>query len=198
MLTKKSHKMLKGISYFFLILVFSISCSDHTDLIIPPTTQRPHFTWDNAQIYFLLTDRFYDGDPSNNYQHTPDNPPAPFRGFHGGDLKGITTKIKDGYFSDLGVQAIWMTPIVEQIKGSVDEGTGNSFGFHGYWTRDWTAIDPNFGSADDLKEMVAAAHENNIRIIIDVVANHTGPVTPLDSQWPDEWRHLPSPGPADH
>lgn len=145
------------------------------------------FFWENATVYFLMTDRFNDGDISNNYEHTSDNAPAPYRGYMGGDLKGITAKIKEGYFTDLGVNAIWFTPVVEQITGSVDEGTGNSFGFHGYWTRDWTALDPKFGTEADLLDLVNVAHEHRIRVLIDVVANHTGPVTPLDSQWPEEW-----------
>jgi alpha-amylase len=105
----------------------------------------------------------------------------------GGDIQGITAQIKEGYFTDLGVNAIWFTPVVEQITGSVDEGTGNSFGFHGYGTRDWTALDPKFGTKADLAELVSVAHDHEIRILIDVVANHTGPVTPLDVLWPDTW-----------
>jgi alpha-amylase len=145
------------------------------------------FTWDNATVYFMMTDRFYNGDASNDFRHTAENEPAPYRGFMGGDLKGITAKIKEGYFTDLGINAIWMTPVVENIQGSVDEGTGNSFPFHGYWARDWSSLDARFGTADDLREMIAEAHARGIRILIDVVANHTGPVTALDSQWPDEW-----------
>jgi alpha-amylase len=68
------------------------------------------------------------------------------RGFEGGDLRGITDKINEGYFSDLGINAIWFTPIVEQVHGFVDEGTGKTYGYHGYWAKDWTAIDPNFGT----------------------------------------------------
>ncbi len=170
-----------------LLIFLSIGCNKTADPKATTPENDVSFSWDNATIYFLMTDRFYDGDPSNNYVHTPDNPPAPYRGYMGGDLKGITAKIKEGYFTNLGVNAIWMTPVVEQIKGSVDEGTGNSFGFHGYWTRDWTALDTKFGSKEDLKELVEVAHQHNIRILIDVVANHTGPVTSLDSQWPDDW-----------
>jgi len=143
--------------------------------------------WDGATIYFLMTDRFYDGDSGNNYVHDAANPPAPYRGFTGGDIAGITAKIKEGYFQKLGIDAIWFTPVVEQIKGSVDEGTGNSFGFHGYWTRDWTALDPSFGTQTELRELVKVAHTNGLKVLIDAVANHTGPVTDLDSQWPDEW-----------
>ena len=167
-------------------LIIWTSCNT-TSTALESSSPDPKFTWDNATVYFLMTDRFYDGNPENNFQHTTDNPPAPYRGYMGGDIRGITQKIKSGYFTDLGVNAIWMTPLVEQIKGSVDEGTGTSFGFHGYWTRDWTALDSKFGTINDLKELVQVAHSNDIRILIDVVANHTGPVTPLDSQWPDEW-----------
>ena len=145
------------------------------------------FSWDNATIYFLLTDRFNNGDADNDYKHPEDLSPAPYRGFMGGDIKGITAKIKDGYFTELGVNAIWMTPLVEQIKGATDEGTGLSYPFHGYWARDWTAIDERFGTPDDISEMVTAAHDAGIRIVFDVVANHIGPVTESDKVWPEEW-----------
>ena len=168
-----------------LALVFVLnSCKDANPII---QKSKPNFSWHNATIYFLMTDRFYNGDKSNDYVHDQNNPPAPYRGYMGGDIKGITDKIESGYFTDLGVNAIWMTPIVEQIDGSVDEGTGNSFGFHGYWTRDWTRLDEKFGTEEDLKELVEVAHDNGIRILIDVVANHTGPVTREDSVWPESW-----------
>jgi alpha-amylase len=80
-----------------------------------------------------------------------------------------------------------MTPIVEQIHGGVDEGTGLSYGFHGYWAKDWSTIDPNFGTKEDLKELVAIAHKNGIRILLDAVINHTGPVTEKDVVWPNDW-----------
>jgi len=101
--------------------------------------------------------------------------------------KELPKKIKEGYFTKLGINAIWMTPIVEQIHGSTDEGTGVSYGFHGYWAKDWTKIDPNFGTKEDLKELVAIAHNNGIRILLDAVINHTGPVTEKDPVWPSNW-----------
>jgi alpha-amylase len=177
---------MKSLINIFLVIALSIGCKSNQSVPNVPSAELP-FTWDNATIYFLLTDRFYNADTSNDYQHKSDNPPAPLRGFMGGDIKGITKKINDGYFTDLGVNAIWMTPLVEQIKGSVDEGTGNSFAFHGYWTRDWTALDSRFGTSEDLVDMVNAAHAKGIRVLFDIVANHTGPVTSIDSQWPDEW-----------
>lgn len=145
------------------------------------------FVWEGANLYFLLTDRFNNGDTTNdvNFERTKET--GKLRGFEGGDLKGITKKIEDGYFSDLGVNAIWMTPVVEQIHGGTDEGTGATYAYHGYWTKDWTAIDPNFGTKEDLKSLVDAAHSKGIRILLDAVINHTGPVTPVDPVWPEEW-----------
>ena len=145
------------------------------------------FSWDNATVYFMLTDRFYNGDKSNDFKHPADASPAPLRGYMGGDVKGITQKIREGYFDSLGVDVLWMTPLVENISGSVDEGTGRSYGFHGYWTKDWTAIDKRVGTPADVAEMVKTAHTHGIRVIMDAVINHTGPVTPMDTKWPDEW-----------
>ena len=80
-----------------------------------------------------------------------------------------------------------MTPIVEQIHGGTDEGTGVTYGFNGQWTKDWTKIDPNFGTKEDLHELVREAHARGIRIVLDAVINHTGPVTDQDPVWPEEW-----------
>jgi alpha-amylase len=105
----------------------------------------------------------------------------------GGDIKGVSQKIKEGYFTELGVNAIWTTPVLENIKGSVDEGTGMSYPFHGYWTRDWTAFDSRFTTKEEFKEFVELAHSKDIKVLMDVIINHTGPVTKYDTQWPDEW-----------
>ena len=149
--------------------------------------KKKEFVWEGANIYFLLTDRFNNGDASNDINFERTEATGKLRGFEGGDLKGVTQKIKDGYFTDLGINAIWMTPIVEQIHGGTDEGTGLSYGYHGYWAKDWTKIDPNFGTKEDLKELVAVAHQNGIRVLLDAVINHTGPVTEKDPVWPSGW-----------
>jgi alpha-amylase len=152
------------------------------------TEKKPApFSWRNATVYFLLTDRFYNGDKTNDVNYNRKEKAATLRGFEGGDLKGITQKINDGYFDRLGVTAIWLTPVVEQIHSGTDEGTGFTYGYHGYWARDWTALEPNFGTEQDLLEMVDTAHQHGIRILLDVVANHTGPVTRQDPAWPNSW-----------
>ena len=145
------------------------------------------FMWENASVYFLLTDRFYNGDNSNdiNFGREPDG--APLRSFMGGDFAGIIEKIEEGYFDSLGIDALWFNPFVEQIHGSVDEGTGKTYGYHGYWAKDWTTIDPNFGDMATLRRLVETAHAHDIRILMDVVINHTGPVTEQDPLWPQGW-----------
>ncbi|AEH00518.1 alpha-amylase family glycosyl hydrolase [Lacinutrix sp. 5H-3-7-4] len=145
------------------------------------------FVWDAANVYFLLTDRFNNGDKANDVNYGRTKETAVLRGFEGGDLQGITQKIEDGYFTNLGINAIWMSPIVEQIHGATDEGTGNTYGFHGYWTKDWTNIDANLGTKEDLQNLVDAAHKKGIRVLLDAVINHTGPVTEQDPVWPSDW-----------
>jgi len=150
-------------------------------------TSRVDPFWKNATIYFLLTDRFSNADPQNDYSFNRKKDGAVLRSFEGGDLKGITQKITDGYFSKLGVDAIWMTPVVEQVRGFTDEGTGKTYAYHGYWARDWTRLDPNFGTEAEFKELVETAHAHGIRILMDIVMNHIGPVTDIDPGWPATW-----------
>ena len=145
------------------------------------------FVWEGANMYFLLTDRFNNGDKSNDNLLNRNNPTGKLRGFEGGDIRGVIQKVDEGYFTDLGINAIWLTPLVEQIHGSVDEGTGNTYGFHGYWAKDWTTLDPNFGTRKDLAELVEKAHAKGIRIVLDAVINHTGPVTERDAAYPSDW-----------
>ncbi|TXG36641.1 alpha-amylase family glycosyl hydrolase [Seonamhaeicola maritimus] len=165
--------------------ILFINCKEKEGQI--EVQQEIPFVWEGANVYFLLTDRFNNGDTSNDINFDRTNETAILRGFEGGDLKGITRKIDEGYFNDLGINAIWMTPIVEQIHGSTDEGTGVTYGFHGYWAKDWTAIDPNYGTKEDLHQLVDAAHKKGIRVLLDAVINHTGPVTEKDPVWPEGW-----------
>jgi alpha-amylase len=171
-----------------LVIAVSNSCENQkrTQSSIITSIKNP-FIWNNATIYFLVTDRFNNGDTSNDLNFSRTQSTGKLRGFEGGDIKGITKKIEDGYFNQLGVNAIWFTPVVEQIHGAVDEGTGLTYGYHGYWAKDWTALDPNFGTKKDLKKLVEVAHKNGIRIILDGVINHTGPVTDQDPVWPSDW-----------
>ncbi len=175
----------------FFVLLFS-QCQPRPEQVVekPEEEVQPSqkaFDWHAATIYFLLTDRFYNGDPSNDHSFGRQQDGAPLRSFMGGDIRGVIQKLDEGYFTDLGINVLWMTPVFEQIKDAVDEGHGKNYGFHGYWMRDWTALDPNYGTMEDLAELVSKAHQQGIRILFDVVINHTGPVTDIDTQWPDSW-----------
>lgn len=154
---------------------------------MPVSAANPAIFWNSATIYFLLTDRFSNGNPGNDTAIGRKKDGAVLRNFEGGDLAGVLQKIEEGYFDSLGVDAIWLTPFVEQIHAGVDEGTGKTYGFHGYWTRDWTVVDPALGTEAELKAVVEAAHRRGIRVLMDAVLNHPGPVTPLDPAWPGEW-----------
>jgi len=175
---------MKQILILFISLLVLSSCdSKESNTAV---SNRP-FVWEAANVYFLLTDRFNNGDTSNDVNFDRTKEAGKLRGFEGGDIKGIIKKLKEGYFTKLGINAIWMTPIVEQIHGGTDEGTGVTYGFHGYWTKDWTKIDPNFGTKEDVKELVQLAHEKGIRVLLDAVINHIGPVTAKDPVWPSDW-----------
>ncbi|EJM1980818.1 alpha-amylase [Escherichia coli] len=142
------------------------------------------FDWHNATVYFVLTDRFENGDPSNDqsYGRHKDGM-AEIGTFHGGDLRGLTNKLD--YLQQLGVNALWISAPFEQIHGWVGGGTKGDFphyAYHGYYTQDWTNLDANMGSEADLRTLVDNAHQRGIRILFDVVMNHTGYATLTDMQ----------------
>lgn len=179
---KLNTKIMKRIALIVMILFSGISFAQKKS-----TTPKTPFVWESANVYFIVTDRFNNGDKTNDQTYNRNKPTGKLRGFEGGDIRGIIQKLDEGYFTNLGINVIWMTPIVEQIRDGVDEGTGFTYGFHGYWTRDWTAMDPSFGTRKDLAELVQKAHARGIRIMLDAVINHTGPVTPEDSVYPYDW-----------
>jgi len=172
---------------FLLVLLSCQSNNEKQKESLSANEPIPYFNWEGATIYFMLTDRFNNGDPTNDVNFERTEPTAVLRGFEGGDLAGVTQKIESGYFNDLGVNAIWLTPLVEQIHAGTDEGTGFTYGYHGYWAKDWTVLDPNFGTHQELKTMIETAHKRGIRVLLDAVVNHHGPETPQDGIWPEDW-----------
>lgn len=165
-----------------LVLFLSVTFSG----IMNAQNRSMPFSWDNATVYFMLNDRFNNGDPGNDYSYgRSKNSPNGELDFQGGDLKGITQKINAGYFDDLGVNAIWITAPYEQMHGSI--GSENSWAFHGYWTKDWSQMDDNMGTEQDLRDFVDAAHDHGIRVVMDIVMNHPGYPTSWDDAWPDTW-----------
>jgi alpha-amylase len=134
---------------------------------------------DNPIIYFVVTDRFVNGDPSNDHSYGRQReatPSADVATFHGGDLRGLTQKLADGWFDKLGVNALWITAPYEQIHGWVVGGDKEfkHYAYHGYYALDYTLLDQSMGTPDDLRALVDAAHARGIRVLFDVVMNHPG------------------------
>ena len=142
------------------------------------------FSWKNATVYFVLTDRFENGNPDNDHSYGRHSDGMQEIGtFHGGDLAGLTGKLD--YLQQLGVNALWISSPLEQIHGWVGGGTKGDFphyAYHGYYTLDWTKLDANMGTGEDLQKLVSEAHKRGIRILFDVVVNHTGYATLADMQ----------------
>ncbi|MAJ43281.1 MAG: hypothetical protein CMF96_00865 [Candidatus Marinimicrobia bacterium] len=141
-----------------------------------------HFT----VIYSLMIDRFYNGSRKN------DNPfkneyLEDLGNYKGGDIAGIIRKLKEGYFSNLGVNMLWISPVLKGPSTPHVESVPpfrTYSGYHGYWPTSNTEIEPRFGGRDDLKKMVEIAHENKIKVIIDFVSNHVHEDHPYAIQYP--------------
>jgi glycosidase len=143
----------------------------------------------NTVMYFVMVDRFVDGDASNN-RPTLDSTIHPKANNLGGDLQGITRKIKDGYFAKLGINTIWISPITTNAEGAWglwDKGVKSTFSaYHGYWPTALRSIDNRFGNKEAMDELLATAHANNMNVILDYVAHHVHQDHPLYKQKP-EW-----------
>ncbi len=144
------------------------------------------FTWKNALIYFVIQDRFYDGDSSNNNSYgrmSKDDLGSSIGTFHGGDIKGLTEKLD--YINGLGVNAIWITAPYEQAHGWCGGGSNGDFAhyaYHGYYPLDYTMMDKNMGTVEEFRTFVTECHKRGIRVVMDVVMNHTGYLTLQDCQ----------------
>lgn len=143
------------------------------------------FDWDESVIYFMVTDRFFDGNESNNTAsgaktYGKDNAGL----YHGGDFAGITQKLD--YLEDLGINTIWITPIVENIPGVTVTDTGKedvpyNAAYHGYWASDFTKLNPTLGTKEEFQTLIDQAHNRGIRIMVDIVVNHAG----YETDFPD-------------
>jgi glycosidase len=132
-------------------------------------------------IYYPLTDRFRDGDPSNNPSRDLPNV-HPLAQYHGGDWAGIIEKLETGYFTDLGVTTLWISPPYENTMKVEQESVepGRYFtSYHGYWPISSEATNPAFGTMEDLRRLVSTAHSLGIAVILDYVSNHVHEDHPL-------------------
>lgn len=139
----------------------------------PSETQR-----DDDFIYFAMVDRFANGDGRNDVDANPSDPNA----FVGGDLAGVEQKLD--WLASMGVRTVWLSPIFA-MRTAPYHGYA---AFHGYWTYDWTRIEPRFGDTAALKSLTEAAHRRGMRVLLDFVINHVGPDSPWVSEKP-AWFH---------
>lgn len=157
-----------------LPLVLLVSCGKQSN--------SDGFSWDKATVYFLLTDRFYNGDTTNDnsYGRATDYGSERLNAstFHGGDWAGLYQKIQDGYFTDLGVDVVWLTDPYEQIHGwTTGSGIVNDFphyGYHGYYPLDYTQTDANYGTVEELHKVIDALHAQGIRVMMGANINDVG------------------------
>jgi alpha-amylase len=136
-----------------LLVPFLLFCNFNVQAV-----EKEERTWQDEMIYFIMVDRFNNGDTSNDFEVNVNDPKA----YHGGDLKGVTEKLD--YIKDMGFTAIWLTPIVKNEEK----------GYHGYWTEDFYEVEEHFGTIEDFKALVNEAHNRDLKVILDLVVNHTG------------------------
>jgi len=146
-----------------------------------------------AQIlYFLMVDRFFDGEKSND---KPVNDPEilPKANYFGGDIAGVTQKLKEGYFDSLGINTIWLSPITQNPLGAwgLNKTPRTKFsGYHGYWPISLTKVDFRFGTSDELHNLINLAHEKGMNVILDYVAHHIHTEHPAWKKHPDWFTSL--------
>jgi glycosidase len=148
------------------------------DCIASPADFRSRTSSDEI-MYFLLVDRFENGEPRNDHgglapgRVSSGFDPTDKYFYHGGDLAGLTQRLD--YIAALGATAVWLSPIFQNKP--VQGASGKlSAGYHGYWITDFTRVDPHFGSNQELKNLIDAAHARNLKVYLDVVTNHTADV----------------------
>jgi glycosidase len=144
--------------------------------------------WEATVFYFLMIDRFNNGSEDNDFP-VKDPQILPKVNYYGGDIAGVTQKIKDGYFENLGINTIWLSPISQNpldAYGYWPKPETKFSGYHGYWPVSSSKVDFRYGTETQLNELLAIAHEHNINIILDYVAHHVHELHPAYKLHP-EW-----------
>lgn len=158
--------------------------------VVERTTADKDFDWDESVIYFMVTDRFKDGNTSNNDAYGVGDYDTKNPGkYHGGDFKGVTEKLD--YLQNLGVNTIWLTPIVENVlegQATTNADVPATYGYHGYWAKDFQSLNKHLGTPAEFQELVDEAHARGMKIMVDVVLNHAGYDTEELEQFKDMFR----------
>ena len=197
-----SHRLLFSVAgaavpgkYSFLVDAANANGPAET-LYLPVWLEEEPFHWEDAVLYFLFVDRFANGDPSNDGgADCPGGIVWDLADWMGGDWKGALDKLEEGWFEDLGVTALWIT--APQNNPSIcGQGTFASrlySSYHGYHPESQRDVEEHFGTADDFRALVEAAHARGIRVLVDAVINHVHANHPWDDQHED-WFNYPESG----
>lgn len=173
----------------YAMTCFDFDTDSSTDFSGPMSPVNPSSeNWQDQSIYFILTDRFFNGDTSNDkvqglkdqngnaYDESIVLPGQPASSYNGGDIEGVRQKLQ--YIKDMGFTAIWMTP---PVKCQIAES--NYHGFHGYWASDFTKVDSHMGTMEQYQQFVKEAHEMGLYVIQDIVVNHTGDYQKINKEF---------------
>ncbi len=159
----------------------NVSCTTFT--CEPGAPEQGAFDWRDAVMAFVFVDRFHDADPSNNCTVAGADPAGQYQG---GDWKGVTQKLNEGFFQELGVNTLWLTVPVKNatVGGRGSDGRLYS-AFHGYWPIDLEQYESCFGSKQDLVDLVSAAHARGMQVLFDFAMVHVHASSTLYAQHPD-------------
>ncbi len=141
----------------------------------------------SAIMYNVFVDRFFNGNPAND-KHLPDSLVLPKANYYGGDLAGVLQKAEEGYFKDLGVNTLWLSPVVKNADGPYGQWNDPPTKFssyHGYWPVSFTETDTHFGTAEELKALSGSLHKAGMNILLDFVAHHVHQDHPYFKANPD-------------
>jgi glycosidase len=139
------------------------------ELFIPMWIEREPYEWGDGPLYFVFTDRFRNGDPTNDGRS---GATAPIADWNGGDFAGVIAALREGYFDRLGVRALWLSPVNTNTSAVGRGSDGRNYsGYHGYWVTRPRDTDPHWGSLDTLRALNAEAHRRGIRVLYDLVHN---------------------------
>jgi glycosidase len=155
---------------------------------IPAGQPTTPWSWYDGSIYSIMIDRFSDGDKTNDKPVVHDSIFYPAN-YHGGDFIGIINKINEGYFDSLGVSTLWISPVYDNPDEAYREYPVPHrwySGYHGYWPISDTKVEEKFGTMNDLKKLVALAHQHHLKVLLDIVAHHVHIQHPFYKKHP-EW-----------
>ncbi len=171
----KSHSKVAAVLSLSLSMVLGAALPALAD---PATSVNNKVNYSTDVMYQIVTDRFSDGNPSNNPTGSAfSSDHSNMKLYFGGDWKGIINKINDGYLPGMGVTAIWISQPVENITSVVNYSGVNNTSYHGYWPKDFKKTNAAFGSFTDFQNLISTAHANNIKVVIDFAPNHTSPAS---------------------